>query len=742
MTSAWQDLENRVRYLAGYIWDRSADPEQVGGVDIDCVLHVSRQQWILIEITRERNLEKVRQDIIKLETARNALWATEKIATNCYCVINGAVTTSMKATGDDLKITVISIDHFARLFFDFDSYRVGRLRRPFGSSVNPITGASDDSKYVPVTYILEGRDKKISIDEIVNMILEGNKIVLLGEYGSGKSRCLKELFSKLASLTTSQGIWPLAIDLRETWGLRRASEIVRRHFDELGLERGANNVIKSFGGSTFVYLLDGFDEVGSQAWSDDEIKLRSIRNQSLAGVRDVISKCPGGLIICGREHYFNSDIEMFEALGLDKEKTALLRSNSEFSDQEMEEFLAEKAEDLILPEWLPRRPLICQVIEKLPEDQLRRAFGEVGGGVEFWLHFIEILCRRDAAISPIFEPASLKNVLVRLSRFTRAKPSNVGPLSLHEIQRAFEEVVGEAPVDQAAMLQRLPGLGRVQAESNDRRFIDVYILDGLRALDVDFCASNADQNLPEMAWRNPLDELGQQVLASIIQSAGTTRKFLAVANKCASLKNRVAGGDIVASMLRMNSDTVNFEGLALDDCHFICIDFSILKALNLQLSNCTFGSVTILRNVQDGGLAITNSLAERVYGIGHSKGLPGWISTLQVERFESLQNVADIRKIQLSPAHQILVTIIRKTFFQKGTGRKEEALLRGLGTIGSSSTANRILNLLIQDDILTKFRGDEGQVYAPVRKNAERMTKMLAALNLSDDPIWLRCSTL
>jgi hypothetical protein len=742
MTVSWQNVEERIRHLAGFIWDRPAGPEHIGGVDIDCVVHVSKQQIALIEITEERTLEKVRQDILKLETARNALWSAEKVATNCYCVINGSVTRSMKSTGDDLKITVLSAEQFSRLYFDFESYKVGRLRRPFGSSVNPITGASDDSKYVPVSYLLEGTDKSYTADDVVSAIRDGRKIILLGEYGSGKSRCSKELFLRLSLAIPEHGNWPLAIDLRETWGLRRASEIVRRHFDELGLERGANNVIKAFGGDSFVYLLDGFDEVGSQSWSDDEARLRNIRNQSLAGVRDIISKSAAGMIICGREHYFNTDAEMFEALGLRPEKTILLRSKPEFSDEEMEEFLAEKSEDLVLPEWLPKRPLICQVIEKLPDEQLKRMFSDVGGDVEFWNHFMDVLCTRDAAINPIFEPTTLKNVMIRLSRYTRTKPSNVGPLSLHEIQRAFEEVVGEAPVDQAAMLQRLPALGRVQAETNDRRFIDVYILDGLRALDVDLCASNEGQNLQGMAWQNPLDQLGQRVLASKMQQSGGTRRYLALSNKCASDKNRVGGGDIVASLLRMAVPEVNFEGLALDDSHFLSIDFSDVKARKLSLSNCTFGSVTLLRDIQDVGLQVINSLAERVYGVAKAEGLPSWIKTINVDRFESLDNVAEIRRIKLSPAHQILVTIVRKTFFQKGTGRKEEALLRGLGNIGSHGTASRIINLLMHEGIISSFKGSEGTVYAPIRKNAQRMNKMLAALNLSDDSIWRRVGEL
>jgi hypothetical protein len=92
--------------------------------------------------------------------------------------------------------------------------------------------------------------------------------------------------------------------------------------------------------------------------------------------------------------------------------------------------------------------------------------------------------------------------------------------------------------------------------------------------------------------------------------------------------------------------------------------------------------------------------------------------------------------MDLSPGHQVLVTIIKKTFFQKGAGRKEEALLRGLGQIVASGTLQKILAILIRENCLERFRGEEGSVYAPIRSQAGRMKQMLYNLRTSDDPIW------
>ena len=49
-----------------------------------------------------------------------------------------------------------------------------------------------------------------------------------------------------------------------------------------------DDVLKAAFSTANIYLLDGFDEVGAQTWSDDPTRLVSIRRQSLVGVKDLI----------------------------------------------------------------------------------------------------------------------------------------------------------------------------------------------------------------------------------------------------------------------------------------------------------------------------------------------------------------------------------------------------------------------------------------------------------------------
>ena len=46
-------------------------------------------------------------------------------------------------------------------------------------------------------------------------------------------------------------------------------------------------------------------------------------------------------------------------------------------------------------------------------------FGIASEGVEFWNHFMKVLCQRDARINAFFDADTIYQVFVALSRITR-----------------------------------------------------------------------------------------------------------------------------------------------------------------------------------------------------------------------------------------------------------------------------------------------------------------------------------
>jgi hypothetical protein len=214
MKATWATFEDKVRDVARLIWGRPAAPEHIGGVAVDAVLRLDPRLTVLIEITEERNLGKVRGDVNKLVTAQNALYA-KKIIARSYCVIDANdITTAMIEAGKENDITVVTFAGFAKQFFDFLQYKTARLNAPFGSAVNPLTGEKDETEYVPVRYRVDNGGPDYGTKEIAEHLRAGRHVVLLGEYGSGKSRCIREIFRHLAESTRA-----VSERIESPWGL-------------------------------------------------------------------------------------------------------------------------------------------------------------------------------------------------------------------------------------------------------------------------------------------------------------------------------------------------------------------------------------------------------------------------------------------------------------------------------------------------------------------------------------------
>lgn len=629
------------------------------------------------------------------------------------------------------------MSQFAAVFFEFPRYKDARLTASFGSSIDPITGKSDTVEYVPVTYERVGGGRDVSIAEIAQLLLSGLNVVLLGEYGSGKSRCIREIFSYLASNWDLTFQFPYAINLRECWGLDRSDEMIRRGAYTLGLDDLAGSTVRAFNRDSLVLLLDGFDELGSQSWSTDESRLRQLRARALAGVKDLVTKSGCGCLIAGREHYFSSNEEMLSALGLTDGSTTILRAKDQFTDDELEKYFDVAGLAIDLPSWLPKKPLICQTIALLSDEELGEMFSINSEGVEFWNHFIRVVCQRDARINAFFDANTIYQVFVALSRITRTRPANIGPVSQRDLQDAFEAVVGQLPVEEAsAMLQRLPSLGRIGAESQDRQFVDMFILDGLRAKDVAFLLNADDQQRQRTfaeSWINALEPLGQAILAADLK--GRVDQFRQIAVRTAAANNSTLASDIISSICRADIEGADLQGLIVTGGAFTELTLNGTPISNVTISEATIRHL-ILPNSPPPKVLIEKSLVEKVSGVASFSGLPSWVRLESVDEFDSVQTVAQIRKAGLTPAHEILVGVLKKTFKQKGAGRKEEALLRGFGSGSSKKLAASVIGLLMRENILDRHKGDEGWIYSPARSQNARVSTLLDQLRSSTDELW------
>jgi hypothetical protein len=730
---SWEILQEKVKAISSFIWNCTANNETINGIKIDCVLRPKNDYWIIVEVTEENKLEKIRTDIAKIAACKQYLFSQNTYC-ECFIVMKDEPTDSMVTTGNGSNVKVQSYNTFSKQFIDYPKYSFVRNQRVFGSSVNPLSGEPDTYDYTPVFYENLSSKRNNNLGEIARILLNKRNLVLIGNYGTGKSRCIRELFNLLIKRPLNRIVYPIAINLKENWGVQRADEIIRRHFGLLGLSTDADSVIRILEKDIFIFLLDGFDELGAQIWSDDPSKLKQIRASALSAVKDLIQKTKSPIIISGREHYFNSNLEMFEAIGLNPSQTEILRCKDEFTIEEMNIYLKNLAITTDIPIWLPRRPLICQIINSLEKEKIQNMFIKSYSASEFWDTLIKSICDREAKISSLFDSQNIFNILKEIAHITRNKQQNVGPISINEINRAFERVVGTPPVDESAvMLQRLPALGRISSESTDRQFIDYYILDGLRAEHLIDIVYNHKTEIFEENWNNPIQNVGIEIIAKRIFSNKTAYTFVEFLKESLSYQNKIVSGDILAALTYFSSKLlIDLAGIIIEKTIVSTLNFSKSLIDNFILSDSYISELDI-SSISFSRITIKDCIIKKVYGLTKDEPLPSYIIRPLIEEFEATPIMIGDKFLDIKPTHMILIAIIRKTFFLGHSSTSENEIVENFNNKQDRQCASKILKILIREKIVSKTKDNR---ILPKSYQRKRMVEMIQKLNDSDDRIW------
>ena len=171
------------------------------------------------------------------------------------------------------------------------------------------------------------------------------------------------------------------------------------------------------------------------------------------------------------------------------------------------------------------------------------------------------------------------------------------------------------------MLQRLPGLGRTEVESDDRKFIDVYIVDGLRALDASRSVSQSDYRVTKERWANPLGQLGQRILAREIENGPSSQPYRNFVEHGLHDGNGILASDIVASMLRTTAEEINFGGLTLTEGHITELDLSATEPKSLTIMQSIL-EWKIFPNHPITEIKVEKCVVGEVFGVSNATGLP------------------------------------------------------------------------------------------------------------------------
>ena len=743
---SWKTLEETVRAIAAIKWKCPAQPEHLGGIDFDAVLYPSQEEIILIEVTKRSALDKVREDITKINSLRLSK-ISDGILCKGFIILEEEPTSSMVETAKQNKVTILSLKSFTNSLFNYDSYISLRLQQPFGSSLNPFTGKPDEILYIPVKYQSEDEQIDFEASTVAKKLADGEKLVLVGDYGTGKSRCIRQVFDILTSSSKKPGTHIFAINLREHWGASSASEIIAGHLEELGLSGQIDNTMQIINTGGAILLLDGIDEVGAQVFGSSKESRITVRRKALEGIRKLVNLNKGGILVTSRSHYFDSDEEMLDSIGISSLSSHhIIRCPEEFSDTEASEYLRQVNIEAAPPHWLPRKPLVFQVLSTIDKSTAAEVLAHDDGEFAFWGKFITAICEREARIHGSLQADAVRQILINLANYTREGLSALGKLSTRAVREAYEKALHDSP-DQAGeqMLMRLCTLGRVSPESPERQFVDEYIVDGLRAEGLIQAIDQQSREIANSVWKQPLSRLGSQLVFDSLTQFNKEGLFRASLASLSKGNNNQAYMEILSALVAEKGDPIDCHNQTVLDSDVYHLVTGSKQIKNLHIKNSFIRKLEILPEpaTKASTVLIDDCQIEDLLGVSSQDGMPNWIKNSDVNHFESLSNSNRIRNSNLSSAHILFLSVVHKIFFQAGAGREEKSLLKGgFGQKYEPKLLAKIINILLREKIIEKLNGDDGPVYKPVRRHTRRMNNIKNQLALSGDELWNEIASL
>ena len=244
-------------------------------------------------------------------------------------------------------------------------------------------------------------------------------------------------------------------------------------------------------------------------------------------------------------------------------------------------------------------------------------------------------------------------------------------------------------------------------------------------------------------WFNPLDEVGLSILAKHIESEEKHfDTFLNIARRATEKGNMVMAADIVAAICLTKKESIDFRDLHISSSRISLLSFEGKAISRLQICDSFIEKIDLTNSKLNDSVCISKCEIGKVYGVASSTNIPLQLQNNNISEYEMLATTALIKKANLSEPQKLFIEMARKIYFQPGSGRKENALLRGMGESANKQLSQKILGKLIDEKLLIRVKGNEGFVYIPMRDQTARIDRMLKELTLSVDPLWVSISNL
>ena len=609
-------FENEVRRIARELWPQAEydgalvmeGRERDGIFETEECVH-------LIECTVSRAQQKAKDDAHKLAALAKKLQPKHpQKAIKCWFITRDEPSPDQRTSVKEKynSVCVLSFAQFQSKLIDVGSYLSLRMNYPFGSVRDPANPSSrEEVEYVSLDLIEVSTQVLWSVTEIQKSLLEAKRFIVFGDYGSGKSMTLREIFRELraAYLKNKTVKFPLYINLRDHFGQTNPAEVLERHARNIGFAH-PSHLVRAWRAGYVTLLIDGFDELTTLGIQGLWKRLHDVRYRAMEVVRLFIKDQPSdaGLILAGRAHFFDSARERKNALHPTSSFIEL--ALNEFNDEQIQRYLMKRGLAGSVPDWMPSRPLLVGYLAA--SGVLQEAFSRnldkeslATDPAKGWDYILDRVCEREAGIEAGIDGSTVRRILERLATLARQSQSGLGPLSAENISSAFVEICGYHPDEKGSLLlQRLPGLGIDRDDEGTRTFLDEDFADVCRAGDVLLYIANPFGNMLDL-FRGADCSIGGLGVGVILLKAGqialsggkmvpAIRKALLVEEfsslvldlvrvsmECGlDIEIPIRLNDLFVPFLELSAEMKDFSNLTFSDCLFslLAIDHEVPSA--------------------------------------------------------------------------------------------------------------------------------------------------------------------
>lgn len=709
----------------------------------------------LLMITTSGRLDKVRDDVKKLGVAENKERKSRRgVPVQKWLITQTQLEAEQTGVAEKHNVSALTHAQFQRRFFDGSDYFSKRKRVAFGSARNLRNGSITvpDDEYVSlpmdarrVPILGDPQDVgHLDIKEIVDLLKQGSTVVLLGPFGAGKSLTTREVFLALArdhSADARAPLTPLAINCREHWGAILGYEILERHAQSIGFQPRHHLTVAWRAGMVYL-LLDGFDELAAQTISTPTNRnfMRQARHEALKAVRDLVGKAPAdtGVLLCGRDHYFDNSRELAHSLGITNREFFTVRLG-EFTEEQAASFLRRRGKSESLPDWLPRKPLILgylahqDLLDQVLDIDASRGFGYA------WDSFLTLVCKREAEHGAAMEDQAIRRVLEALASMVRESSTGTRPITGPDLAEVYQSQIGDVAGEAVLMqLQRLPGLTARDQDPMARSFVDSDMLAALQGGAVATAIVENSAALAGRKWAAGLTRDGVRMAAHMLRKHEYEASTVLAAAKLFSRDSDASFvgqlvADCAAIVLELSSEDeiVDCQNLEVRTAHLHSVDLEERSITRLAIHDCIIDTVSVGRALTKSSLLFEGCVIGRVVGVPAQDGLPVEIfRNCDFDEFDDASTNAAVLKLEIPDGQKVLLTVLRKLYLQAGGGRKLGALKRGLPG-HMKDLVDQVVGVLKSEGIVAV----NNEVAHPVRKHTVRVHDILRAGRLGDDPL-------